>query len=72
MKHRMLTLLLAASLLFNLGACGKTEPAGSTAETGVPDGREVIPAQARVSYLGPQGTYTEEATQFFFPETAVT
>ena len=24
--------------------------------------------QARVSYLGPEGTYTEEAAQFFFPE----
>ncbi|MBR1660384.1 MAG: hypothetical protein IJ705_08705 [Oscillospiraceae bacterium] len=23
---------------------------------------------ARVSYLGPEGTYTEEATQFFFPD----
>ena len=25
---------------------------------------------AHVSYLGPEGTYTEEAAQFFFPETA--
>ena len=27
-------------------------------------------ADARVSYLGPKGTYTEEATQFFFPGAA--
>lgn len=27
-----------------------------------------IQANARVSYLGPAGTYTEEAAQFFFPE----
>lgn len=27
-----------------------------------------IVADARVSYLGPAGTYTEEAAQFFFPE----
>ncbi|MBQ6362671.1 MAG: hypothetical protein IJI62_01575 [Lachnospiraceae bacterium] len=28
------------------------------------------PENACVSYLGPAGTYTEEAAQFFFPETA--
>ncbi len=28
------------------------------------------PENSRVSYLGPEGTYTEEAAQFFFPETA--
>ena len=27
-------------------------------------------ANASVSYLGPQGTYTEEAARFFFPDTA--
>ncbi len=29
---------------------------------------EIIPDNARVSYLGPEGTYTEEAAKFFFPE----
>ena len=46
MKQRIFTLLLAASLLFNLGACGKTEPVSSTPEIGVTGGWEVVPAQA--------------------------
>ena len=46
MKHRILTLLLAAPLLFSLGACGKTQPASSTPGTGVTGGWEVVPAQA--------------------------
>ena len=29
------------------------------------------PGDARVSYLGPEGTYTEEATQLVFPDSAV-
>lgn len=32
--------------------------------------KDVIPADATVSYLGPQGTYTEQATQCFFGEEA--
>ena len=29
-----------------------------------------FPADASVSYLGPEGTYTEEAARFFFSSTA--
>ncbi|MEE1050747.1 MAG: prephenate dehydratase domain-containing protein, partial [Lachnospiraceae bacterium] len=41
-----------------------TAAAADAAATAFPQANE----QARVSYLGPEGTYTEEAAQFFFPE----
>ena len=53
---KALTLLLA--LLLFAGAIGFGSAAAET------------PADARVSYLGPAGTYTEEATRFFFPAAA--
>ena len=48
------------------------EKAGSaapeTAGTGEAGDGETAKADASVSYLGPAGTYTEEAAMFFFPE----
>lgn len=39
-------------------------------EAGMSEAPAPSPENACVSYLGPAGTYTEEAAQFFFPETA--
>lgn len=56
------TLLIPAMTLI-LAGC-----AGSGAEAvHISDEPEIISAP-RVSYLGPEGTYTEEATKFFFPD----
>ena len=49
-------------------ACAKAPEPGTKQETAPP--AQVIPAGSSVSYLGPQGTYTEEAARFFFPEDA--
>ena len=65
---KLIALLLALTMVFALTARGgapaaPAENAGSPAETG-------LPADARVSYLGPEGTYTEEAARFFFQSAA--
>ena len=79
-KKSLLILLTAASIA--LSGCGQNSAAGtapaesstkaeSTAasEPNAPVEDSVISgAGASVSYLGPAGTYTEEAAQFFFPE----
>ena len=60
---------VAARILAVLLICGITAGCGS----GVKGERESsepfsqIVENARVSYLGPEGTYTEEAARFFFP-----
>ena len=57
-------LILGALVLFMAGCTadrgnpGKSQTEGTSAQ---------IKENAGVSYLGPQGTYTEEAAQFFFP-----
>ena len=57
-----LRLILALSLACILTASCGVVSAGAEAATGQPAGA------GRISYLGPAGTYTEEAAQFFFPE----
>lgn len=57
----LLTLLILAGLAGCKSITGEPEP-----DTDPPEGTEII-ENARVSYLGPEGTYTEEATKFFFP-----
>lgn len=42
--------------------------AGSSQPVSTPDIKNEIESGAKVSYLGPAGTYTEEAAQFFFPD----
>ena len=77
MKHdmmrkpvRRLTALIMAAVFASLAAGCQTTP---PAETNVSNASNVsnvsaeVKENARVSYLGPQGTYTEEAAQFFFP-----
>ena len=58
---KQLVSVMLCVLLFSaaLSGCGnQTEPAFDA---------WMEADEARVSYLGPEGTYTEEAAQFFFP-----
>lgn len=59
--------ILLTACLFT-PACTKVPDTGTGQETvsHIPQ----IPEGASVSYLGPQGTYTEEAAGFFFPDDA--
>jgi prephenate dehydratase/chorismate mutase/prephenate dehydratase len=60
-------LLMSLVCSFTAAGCG-TAPA-VTAEAPASEATDVmIMSDARVSYLGPAGTYTEEAAQFFFPD----
>ena len=65
MRKHIAVLLAAISLGIAVSGCG-TNPVNS----GNKGDTEVYSSQiidgAKVSYLGPQGTYTEEAAQFFF------
>ena len=47
------------------------EASQNTSEENVNKGISEFPKNAKVSYLGPQGTYTEEATLFFFGDDTV-
>ena len=71
----VLSALFVTSLTKNAANDGDTIPLASEATTDVPKNNKshspaVLPeSDARVSYLGPAGTYTEEAARFFFAET---
>ena len=78
-RKTLLILLSAAGIA--LSGCGQNSIAGTApAESGTKvesttDGEGAAANEtttdgegAAVSYLGPAGTYTEEAAQFFFPE----
>ena len=62
---------LLAVLLFAAAAagCGGQAAGSGSGQGSVPSAPQMT-EHARVSYLGPEGTYTEEAAQFFFPDTA--
>lgn len=65
--HRITSTMLAAlMIIFVTASCS---PDSLTSDDSVRTDAETpqIMSNARVSYLGPAGTYTEEATQFFFP-----
>ena len=67
-KNFTFSLFLTASLIgftFSCSSVSAAETEGSQETAAVSSG---ILEQARVSYLGPAGTYTEEAAQFFFPD----
>ena len=60
---------MLAPLIFGMAASGCGAGSADTAETPIAeDAPAAIMTDARVSYLGPAGTYTEEAAQFFFPD----
>ena len=77
MKHDMmrkpvmrLTALIMAAAFVSLAAGCQTTPMKETNVSNASNVSNVsaeVKENARVSYLGPQGTYTEEAAQFFFP-----
>ena len=75
MKHDMmrkpvmrLTALIMAAVFVFLAAGCQTTPMKETNVSNTSNVSAEVKENARVSYLGPQGTYTEEAAQFFFPE----
>ncbi len=71
--YRGVAVVLIGGILVSGCGSNTTDSTMSAAKSGM--SQEPISAsleiveQARVSYLGPEGTYTEEATQFFFPDT---
>ena len=70
MKKRLIAGILTVILMLQTAACGSFESGNDV----VPDsssGSYQITENASVSYLGPAGTYTEEATKLFFSEKAV-
>ena len=63
---RLCVLVLAALLLFSLGGCAAKSEANTSTEAPQPETAPISYADATVSYLGPEGTYTQEACQVFF------
>ena len=73
MNHlkKALSLLLICLILSGASGCAKAPSAPvSPAANACPAPGAEFQADARVSYLGPAGTYTEEATRFFFRSAA--
>jgi prephenate dehydratase/chorismate mutase/prephenate dehydratase len=61
----------AALLTAALSVCAMMQGCSTGADEGEAESlTPQIADSAAVSYLGPQGTYTEEAARFFFPESA--
>ncbi len=59
-----LIILMIGSLVFG---CGAASESSGVQKENVSVSSQIL-EKAKVSYLGPAGTYTEEATQFFFPD----
>ena len=68
---KALSLLLLCLLLFGASGCGRAPSAPASPAKGqeLPEGAQIL-ENARVSYLGPEGTYTKEAARFFFRSAA--
>lgn len=64
LKNKFLYLILAVLFLLAFSSCHSTSLETSQGELDVLQ----IDKDARISYLGPKGTYTEEATELFFSE----
>ena len=58
--------LVSVLLIFVLAACGADTANMEGAFASVPVSTQIV-ENPKISYLGPEGTYTEEAAQFFFP-----
>lgn len=67
LREKVIFLILTCLVLCVLSGCGKapSEPSLPEKEAGMPE-TLALSDNARVSYLGPEGTYTEEAARFFF------
>ncbi len=70
MKKRLVASILTVILMLQTAACGNLGSATDTGSATSSDAFQII-ENASVSYLGPAGTYTEEATKLFFSEKAV-
>ena len=68
-KKTLWILVLMLLLLAALAGCGESPAANNRGESAEPAAFR-LKDDVRVSYLGPEGTYTEEAAQFFFPNPA--
>ena len=72
-KKNILMLIAGVMITAAAAGCGtyaaETETGQESNSAATADAASAPSAEdARVSYLGPEGTYTEEAAQFFFPE----
>ncbi|MBR4161876.1 MAG: hypothetical protein IKR11_00045 [Solobacterium sp.] len=71
MKKVISMILISFLTIFISSGCSNS----TSASESIPENSPVFPSEIKeeavVSYLGPQGTYTEEATQFFFPDASV-
>ena len=65
-SKRLCALVLAALLLLSLAGCAAKPDASRSTEAEQPGTAPISYADATVSYLGPEGTYTQEACQVFF------
>ena len=63
-------LMLLSALLICFSLCACAAPVADDNDQDFDNTPELIMDDAKVSYLGPEGTYTEEAARFFFPDTA--
>ena len=70
MIKKLIAEILTVILMLQTAACGSFG-AGNDVVPDSSSGSYQITENASVSYLGPAGTYTEEATKFFFSEKAV-
>ena len=66
--RKLLTVFTAFLLCFSVCSCNKTSDNEIPQEEEIIIPENEILSDPRVSYLGPAGTYTEEASQFFFPD----
>ncbi len=70
MKKRLVASILTVVLMLQTVACGSLGSATDAGSATSSDAFQIVET-ASVSYLGPAGTYTEEATKLFFSEKAV-
>ena len=71
MKKRLVASILTVVLMLQTAACGNLgSGSGTDAGSATSSDAFQIVENASVSYLGPAGTYTEEATKLFFSEKA--
>lgn len=66
MKKSLQVIIAVITLVMILAGCGSKTPETSTGTESVTEEKNNT-EEVRVSYLGPEGTYTEEATRLFFP-----
>ena len=65
MRNRTKTVVISVLAAFLMSCTGSQT---TSVNPSVSDAETEIMAAPRVSYLGPEGTYTEEAARFFFPD----